>query len=646
MTNAHVGSSALVETSPTAPKPKPTAAPSLPIPSKRVSAMTAALTRTYRPPTAVPPMLPTGVPLLQWQDVPTSTLQAFAPGDTAIPISQYVMLTVMRWARGQGYPGAIPTWELGDGAWGVIVFENNVDLTAVTIPISALPSFNSADIAGWAQLVMTWAQEQGYQAGIPTFEFDSTQMIVTALVFGKAYPGISFYDAPNAELFASLGQPRMLCDLTDPAVWANAAMRVAMNQGYGAGWPTWQWTTSRGLIGFSVRGYSTLPQANAASVDKVLRILKETGTTIDNATSTALSIFGGVWSTFSQQPISDPGLEILTDCLFGAFVAAVNMIPVVGGAIASLIGTAVTVAQQAAASSGNGNTPTLLQYESMILAASQATKLYVSQVHDNLLNARKNHDTLEQVWAAPYASPVTGQTMQLGMLALAPNDVANGMTYWTQLETQIIATLTLNLEVAMTSQLYVIERRTYQNAPALKQWWFGSIAEVTAPNGKIAQYIASGSDELSVWFTDFASYPGHARGEYVTATEYWLQAVGNSIIPGYPPAALCYALFSSDGFGNTTGYTGTVPKSSLYSWLMSTNEIGAGNETQAWTYFGSNGNIVEAVVSDNGGAINIVAGSTDAYGRVTLNTSNPYVQEFDVDSGFEQLVIVNGLTYF
>jgi hypothetical protein len=589
------------------------------------------------------PAPPMPVQLLQWQDVPTTTLQPYAP-DPSLPMARYAVMTVMSWAQSQGYAGAIPTWEVGNGTWGVILLSNHADLSLVTIPISDLQSFDPTDVAGWGQAVMRWAKAQGYQMAIPTFQSDGTN--VTALAFGAGYPAITFYDADNALLFQSLAQPRKLCNLQDPAVWANAVMRVARLKGFGAGWPTWEWTTSRGIMGLSAYDYGPLPAATDANADRVLKALNKTLNTIQVSTADALADFSGIYDTFNEAPIVDPGLQILTDCIFGAVQIAANLIPDVGGAVGALISTAMTAAQDAANAKGGSGPTTLETYQSMLSAASDATATYVSTLHDTLMNSKTN-GTLQQVWEQVYTSPISGQTTQLGMLANASDDVVNGDEYWTQMGDQITSQLNLNLQVAITGQLYTIQRRTYQNAPATKQWWRGSIAEVTSPTGKCAEYIASADDELSVWFTDFVQEPGHLRGEYVTATEFWLQAASD--IPEYPPSDLCYALFSSDGFGNTQGYTGAFSKSTVYnSWLMTTYEIGSGwtenggGYAQQWSY-SSGGNIVTATIFDYGDGWQVDAGWTDAYGNLHLNTSNPNVQQANQQCGFLQQVIVNYL---
>lgn len=180
-----------------------------------------------------PPSYP--VPLLTWQNVSTSALQPYAPSPS-LPMAQYAVTCVMQWAQAQGYPGAIPTWEVGPDVWGVIVFQPNAALTQVNIPISQLAGFDAGNTMLWGQLVMDWATNNAYQLGIPTFQTDGVN--VTALVFGVGYPGIAFYDAPNSQLYQSLQQPGKLCNLQDPAVWANAVMRVGMGLGYGAAWPT------------------------------------------------------------------------------------------------------------------------------------------------------------------------------------------------------------------------------------------------------------------------------------------------------------------------------------------------------------------------------------------------------------------------
>jgi hypothetical protein len=578
------------------------------------------------------------VPLLTWQNVSTGDLQPYAPSPT-LPMAQYAVTCVMQWAQAQGYPGAIPTWEVGDGVWGVIVFQPNAALTQVSIPIAQLGGFDAGNTMLWGQLVQAWASSQGYQLGIPTFQTDGVN--VTALAFGASYPGIAFYDAPNSQLYQSLQLPGMLCNLQDPAVWAQSVMRVGMGLGYGAAWPTWQWTQSRGLMGISALDYGPLPDATDTNVANVLKVLSNTVTMLQNSTADALAEYSGVYEAFTAAPVTDTGLKILTDILFGALQIGLNMIPGVGGIISGIVSTAVTVAQDAAsAKGGTSGTYTLLQYQEMLLAASDATQDYISNVHDTLMDAQGN-GTLAQVWAQPYNDALSGRTTQLGMLALSSNDVVNGLEFWTTLGQQVTAGLVTNLMGSITAQLYGIQYRTYANAPSTKQFFYGSIAEVTAPDGKMAQYITSESDgsDLSVWFTDFVQEPGHARGEYVTATEWWLQAPGGSTLPEYPPSSLTYNLFSSDGFGNTANWNGPFSKQTVYtSWFLPQLQNGLGF-TQNWTYFSSNGNLVTATVQQLEGG-SAVAGYTDAYGNLYTDTSNPIVQA----SGFKQPVIGNYLS--
>jgi hypothetical protein len=589
---------------------------------------------------------PAPVAMLSWQDVNTSELEPFAP-DPSIPMGAYAVTTVMLWAQAQGQAGAIPTWEVGSGTWGVILIAPHAALSLIQIPISQMEPFQTNDPAGWGQAVMRWSQANGYQMAIPTYQSDGPT--VTALAFGAGYPGITFYDAPNATLFQSLQQARRLGNLADPAVWANAVMRTARAQGFFAGWPTWECTTSRGIMGMQQYDYGALPDPTDANVDRVLKVLNKTISTLQISTADALAMFAGIYATFNEAPIVDPGLQILTDCLFGALEAAANLIPDVGGAVGALISAGMTAAQDAAIGAGGSGPITLETYQAMLKAASDATVSYVATAHDTLLNAIGT-PSLPQVWAAPYANPVTHQSMQLGMLATSPDDVVNGDSYWTSMSDQITSALNLNLQVSITGQLYTAIRRTYQNAPATKQWWYGTIASVTAPNGDCAVYIGSAEDELSVWFTDFVQEPGHARGSYVTSTEFWLQASEHSLLPEYPPADLCYALFNGDGFGNTSGYSGAFAKSTVYdNWLMPTQEIGSGwtqnggGYGQLWSYGSGTDNVVTCTIADYGDDWQVVAGYTDAYGNLTLNTDNSQVQQADAACGFQQLVITNDL---
>jgi len=587
----------------------------------------------------MPADVPAPVQLLQWQNVPLATLQPYAPSDASLPMSQYAVTCVMLWAQAQGYAGAIPTWEIGDGCWGVICILNNTNITQTDIPISALSGFDASNTQLWGQSVMRWAVAAGNQLAIPTFQTDGTN--VTALVFGSDYPGLFFYDAPNGQLYQSLQQAGKLCNLQDPAVWANAVMRVAGNIGYAAGWPTWEWTTFRGLIGMSGYDYGPLPDSSSDNVAAVLTVLTKTSGMLKLSMADSLADFSGIYATFNAAPISDPGLTILVDCLFGALQAGLNLIPGVGGAIASLVSTAVTVAQDAAANKGgNSGAYTLEQYQEMLTVASEAVILYVDNMHDTLWSSQGD-GTLQQVWAGSYTNPLSGCATQLGMLALTPPDIVNGLTYWTELGDQITAQLNNNLVVSILSQLYTIQYRTYQNAPAGKQWWWGTVADVTASDGAVAQYIASSDDDLSVWFSDAVQEPGHARGPYVTFTEWWLQAATDSVLPEYPPSELTYSLFSSDGFGNTTNWDGPFSKETVYTqWFLYQTQLGAYN--QNWSYT-TDGFLVVATVFNTGSLQSAVAGSTDLYGNLTLNSSDPNVEAANSVSGMTQPVIVNYL---
>lgn len=592
---------------------------------------------------------PAPVQLLQWQNVETATLANYAPAPPpTTPMPQYAVQTVMAWAQSQGFAGAIPTWEIGTDSnnnpvWGVIAFANNPQLTMVTIPLSAMESFETSDTAMWGQAVMRWSQANGYQMAIPTYLTDGNS--VTALAFGSQYPGITFYDSPNTEHFAALSQSRLLCNLADPAVWANAAMRVAMNKGFAAGWPTWEWTTSRGIMGLSQYDLGALPDPTDENVKHVLDVLQKSWTAVQFATADALSDFSGVYETFNSAPVADPGLVILTDVLFGAVEIGLNAIPVVGGALGALVSTAVTVAQDAAATAGGSGPTTLEDYQGMLQAASDATVKYISNVHDTLLTARQN-GILEQVWTSNYQSLTGGQVMQLGMLATATKLVYEGDTYWTDMQDAMTTSLNENLQVAITNQLYFIMRRTYQNRKTGTNYFYGSQAEVTSPTGKMAEYITDDGDDgdnWSVWFTDFAEEPGHLKGEYCTATMYWLQSNAGTGLPEYAPMVLAQALFSSDGLGNTSGYTGAFAKSTVYQyWLLNVTEYGTEDQyTQSWNYTTDN-YIVTAQITTEAGVLEY-AGWTDAYGNLNLNQNNSIVVAANQTCGFVQNVIVNFL---
>jgi hypothetical protein len=589
------------------------------------------------PDTAVAP-----VQLLTWQNVPASELVQHAP-DRSLPMGRYAVATVMAWAQAQGHPGAIPTWEIGrDNAgdvWGVFLIHEHPAIRTVSIPTAELPGWDPSNPALWGQAVMRWGTARGYPLTIATFLEDAGG--VTALAFESGYPGLSYYEAPNMQLFQSQGQARKVIDLMDPAVWANSVMRVAGQRGFAAGWPTWECTTSRGMWGMAASAYPVLPDATQQNVANVLTILTRTVDTVNGATTESLADFSGIYGTFAAAPVTDPGLRILIDCLFGAVDAALNLIPDVGGALASLLSTAMQVAQDAAKSQGGNGPITLETYQKMLSAASDATATYIAQLHDTLMNASAS-GTLQQVWAQTYLNPLGGPPAQLGMLAYASNDMVNGDVFWNTMREQIAASMNLNLQVSITSQLYTVVRRTYQNAPTNHQWWYGSVADVTAPNGPMANYIASEDDERSVWFTDCVQ-----ESDYVTATMFWLQA-GNTFPSEYPPTSLCYALFSGDGFGDTGtwGYTGTFSKSKVYNWLMATVELGNGDSTgqQRWTY-DTGGNIVTAnILSESGVVTSVNSAWTDANGIVHLNTADPTVQWANQEFGFEQQVIINYLS--
>ncbi|CAH0166768.1 hypothetical protein E3Z27_11430 [Pseudomonas mediterranea] len=169
----------------------------------------------------------------------------------------------MNWALGQGFAGAIPTWEVGNGTWGVIGFLPHPGLQVMQIPLADLAGYDLTNPQSCGQGVMRWAQAEengSNQLAIPMYTGDGETF--NALVFTPSYPTLSFYDAPNTQLYFSLEQPAKLVNLLDPAVWANAAMRVANNLGFAAGWPTWEYTTSRGLIGIPVYDLGAVPDAS------------------------------------------------------------------------------------------------------------------------------------------------------------------------------------------------------------------------------------------------------------------------------------------------------------------------------------------------------------------------------------------------
>lgn len=584
------------------------------------------------------------IPLVQVQNVALGDLQPYAPTTPNLPMLQYAVTCVMQWAQAQGYPGAIPTWEIitentDDYYWGVIVFQVNAGLTQTTIPIADLQgTFDPTNPVSWSALVQTWATDNGNQLAIPTFQTDGIN--VTALVFGADYPDLFFYDAPNRQLHQAMLQPGTLINLQDPAVWANSVMRVANNAGYGAGWPTWQWTTSRGLIGIPAFDYGPLPEASAENVKHVLKILTNTVGMLQIATADSLADYSGIYSTFTAPPLVDEGFQILMDCIFGALQIGLNIIPGVGGALASLVSTALTVAQDAAGeNAGTGGSYSLMQYQTALQDASNATINHIAHIHDKLAHARG--DKLQKVWEEFHTDTLSGSRTQLGRLAAASREMSN-LHHWTTTGQAITSQLNENLMASITIQLYTLEYRTYPNRLDETQFWDGTIASVTAPGADLAQYIADSSGEnLSVWFSDFEQEEDILH-YYVTMTEWWLQVVNTD--DEFPPSSMVYSLFSSDGFGTTTNWTGPFNKATAYTqWFITLQEI-SGAEYQQWTY-PTTGNLVTAtLISNDGdnGSWSLVSGYTDEYGNLYLSTDSQ-VTAFNQSSGYSQPVTQNYL---
>ncbi|HVW51915.1 MAG TPA: hypothetical protein VHC91_16240 [Trinickia sp.] len=572
--------------------------------------------------------------LVQWQDVSTVDLAPYAPPNASVPMGQYAVYTVMQWAQAQGFAGAVPTWEVGDGTWGVICFVSHPGVSVVQIPIANLPGYDPNNPQACGQAIMRWATAQANganQLAIPTYVSDGVN--ASALVFTQSYPPLSFYDAPNTQLYFSLGQPAKLVDLTDPAVWANAAMRVAQNIGYAAGWPTWEWTTTRGLIGIPEYDLGPLPEASSDNVDTVVAVLHQTYLALQNCESVASSLTTGVFVDFTAAPIADPTMQILVDCLFGAVQACLNAIPGVGGVLASLVSTGVQVAIDATKSSGG--TFSLEQYQNMLVDATNATIDYVTQMHDNLQQA--SGDDLQNLWQSPYADPMSGRSVALGMLAYTPQTVVNGDEYWALLSQQLVKSYMDNLKIQISSQLYGIQSRTYPNRAPDKQWWDGTIASVTGPGGDCSQYVADRDEDLSVWYNG-----AQQVDDYVTLNEWWMQSLASGL-PSYPPTSLVYNLFSDDGFGVTTGgWAGPFTKQQYYTqFFVPQTQIGLdGTYLQQWAY-NQPGVIVGATVFGQDFA-QIVAGYTDSYGRAYVSSSQG-ISEVDQMCGFTQSIITNYL---
>ncbi len=581
----------------------------------------------------IPPP-PQATPLVQWQDVSTEALAPFAPSDSSVPMGQYAVYTVMQWAQAQGFAGAIPTWEVGNGTWGVICFLANPGLTTMSIPIADLPGYDPNDPQACGQAIMRWATAQANgsnQLAIPTYVSDGSN--ASALVFTPSYPQLAFYDAPNTQLFFSLQQPAKLANLADPAVWANATMRVAQNLGYAAGWPTWEWTTTRGLIGIPQYDLGPLPEASTDNVNTVVAVLHQTYLALQNCESVASSLTTGVFVDFTAAPIADPTMTILVDCLFGAVQACLNAIPGVGGVLASLVSTGVQVAVDATKSSGG--TFSLEQYQNMLVDATNATIDYVTQMHDNLQQA--SGDDLQTLWQSPYSDPISGRSVMLGMLAYTPQTIVNGDEYWALLTQQLVASYTENLKIQISSQLYGIQSRTYPNRAPDKQWWDGTIASVTGPGGDCSQYVADRPEDLSVWYNG-----AQQVDDYVTLNEWWMQST-DSTLPEYPPTSLVYNLFSDDGFGVTTGgWAGPFTKAQYYTqFFVPQTQIGQdGAYNQAWSY-NQPGSIVGATVYGQD-IETTLAGYTDDYGQLHLSSSG-VVTFVDSQCGFTQSVITNYL---
>jgi hypothetical protein len=147
--------------------------------------------------------------------------------------------------------------------------------------------------------------------------------------------------------------------------------------------------------------------------------------------------------------------------------------------------------------------------------------------------------------------------------------------------------------------------------------------------------VADRDDDLSVWYNG-----AQQVDDYVTLNEWWMQTLNDG--PSYPPTTLVYNLFSDDGFGVTTGgWAGPFTKQQYYTqFFVPQTQIGLnGNYQQQWSY-NQPGVIVSATISGDEFA-QTVAGYTDSYGRVYVNTTQ--VGEVDRMCGYTHPIITNYL---
>lgn len=125
-------------------------------------------------------------------------------------------------------------------------------------------NFNTPHYVGAA--MNRWAQRNGYLCGIATYFYTADDQGNTTEYKGIFMPlgaQVIAADAPETELIGALGSGFQVSDLdAQPALWTLAAHRYALQEGYVAGWPTWE-------VGSGVRGVLLFGSKSGIQVSRV-----------------------------------------------------------------------------------------------------------------------------------------------------------------------------------------------------------------------------------------------------------------------------------------------------------------------------------------------------------------------------------------
>ncbi|PRP91099.1 hypothetical protein ENSA5_58360 [Enhygromyxa salina] len=267
----------------------------------------------------------------------------------------------------------------------------------------------------------------------------------------------------------------------------------------------------------------------------------------------------------------------MSDLLLGEINAALNIVPVLGGVLSSIVGASADVIEATLSSNSDGSTAinSISCVDSMQDYSNELRELIVGLINDMANGA-------EDAWCEPYTNPLTGTEVTLGQLAAEWATQAD--FDWIVWSEQLRDSWVGAYLQYMAESGYCRVFRSYEESVVDEQKWHATtVASFLADKGGADQYITSTAENYSVWFTNTQQ-----DGRNVTTDEWWLTPVPDNAFDyanAYPAGDAMTTLFSSSGYGTTWASENGVEKSTVFqSWFMVDQSVHGEDVIGLWKY--------------------------------------------------------------